>query len=173
MAEAENTKTSGAANRAIHGAMAKPSQESLKQVATPQRKTVGSSLKPDVSLTPRRTPSDLDFGKSSLPESSTAAKPTHVRTPQRPATQVAPSSSKTQPNTPSLGPVFSPVRQVQPTPSSPSPRRVSYVPTVPTVPFGRVFLICIHQELGRCMDTSACTASGTIERCRIIIAFIC
>lgn len=125
MAEAENTKISGAANRAIYGTMAKPSQKSLKQVATPQRKTVGSSLKPDVSLTPRRTPSDLDFGKSSLPESSTAAKPTHVRTPQRPATQVAPSSSKTQPNTPSLGPVFSPVRQVQPTPSSPSPRRVS------------------------------------------------
>lgn len=134
MAEAENTKISGATNRATRGSMAKPSQESLKQVATPQRRTVSSSLKPDASPTPRRTPSDLDLGKSSLPESSAAAKPTHARTPQRPATQAAPSSSKTQPNTPSLGPVFSPVRQVPPASSSPGPRHVSNTGAAWTLP---------------------------------------
>jgi hypothetical protein len=170
MAEAENTKIFGAANRATNGAMDKPSHESSKQVATPQRGTMGSSLKPDVSPTPRRTSSDLDFGRSSLPESLAAAKPTHARIPQRPAPQAGPSSSKPQPNTPSLGPVFSPIRQVPPTSSSPGPRRVSYVPTVP---LGHVFLIRIYQEYGCRMDTSACSASGTIERCRIILAFIC
>ncbi|KAG2363543.1 hypothetical protein BDR07DRAFT_1403884 [Suillus spraguei] len=123
MAEAENTK---------HGAMA--GQESLKQVATPQRQTSGSSLKPDASPTPRRTPSDLDLGKSSLPGSSAATKPAPPRTPQRLATQVAPSYPKTQPNTPSLGPVFSPVRQVPPTSSSPGSRRVSNTGAAWTLP---------------------------------------
>ncbi|KAG2078351.1 hypothetical protein BDR04DRAFT_1086572 [Suillus decipiens] len=122
MAEAENTKVVGATNRARHGAIA--AQESLKQVATPQRRTSGSSLKPHASPTPRRMPSDLDLGKSSLPGSSAATKPAPPRTPQRPATQVAPSYPKTQPNTSSLGPVFSPVRQVPPTSSSPGSRRV-------------------------------------------------
>lgn len=134
MAEAENTKIFSAANRASHGTKAKPSQEFLKQVATPQRRTVGSSLKPDMSPTPRRTPSDLDLGKSSIPESFTAAKPTHGRTPQRPAPQAVPSSSKPQPNAPSLGPVFSPVRQVPPTSSSPGPRRVSTTGAAWTLP---------------------------------------
>lgn len=134
MAEAESTKIFGAANRATHGAMAKPSHESSKQVATPQRRTMGSSLKPDVSPTSRRTSSDLDFGRSSLPESSAAAKPTHARTPQRPAPQAVPSSSKLQPNTPSLGPVFSPIRQVPPTSSSPGPRRVSNTGAAWTLP---------------------------------------
>ncbi|KAG1816404.1 uncharacterized protein BJ212DRAFT_190743 [Suillus subaureus] len=135
MAEAENTKISGVANRATHSAMDKPSQEHLKQVATPQRRTVGSSLKLDASPTPRQMPSDLDLGKSSLPESSAAAaQPMHVRTPQRPATQAIPLSSKTRPNTPSLGPVFSPVRQVPPTSSSPGPRRVSNTGAAWTLP---------------------------------------
>lgn len=134
MAEAENTKIFGAANRATQGAMAKPSEESLKKVAIPQRRTVGSSLKPDASPTPRRTLSDLDLGKSSLPESSAAAKPTLARTPQRPAPQAVPSSSKPQPNAPSLGPVFSPIRQVPPPSSSPGPRRVSNTGAAWTLP---------------------------------------
>ncbi|KAG1733731.1 hypothetical protein EDB19DRAFT_2001024 [Suillus lakei] len=134
MAEAENSRIFGSANKATHSAMAKPSQESLKQVATPPRRTVGLSLKPDASPTPRRTPSDLDLGVSSLPESSAAAKPTHARTPQRPAPQAVPSSSKPQPNTPSLGPVFSPVRQVPSTSSSPGPRRVSNTGAAWTLP---------------------------------------
>ncbi|KAG2131671.1 hypothetical protein DEU56DRAFT_454262 [Suillus clintonianus] len=134
MAEAETTRISGVANRATHGAMAKPSQESLKRVATPPRRIVSSSLKPDASPTPRRMLSDHDLGKSSLPESSTAAKSTHARTPQRPAPQTVPSSSKPQPNTPSLGPVFSPVRQVSSTSSSPGPRRVSNTGAAWTLP---------------------------------------
>lgn len=134
MAEAENTKISGVPNRATHGAMAKPSQESLKQVATPKRRTVSSSLKPDASLTPRRTPSDLDLGKSSLPESSAATKLTHARTPQRPVPQAVSSSSKSQPNASSLGPVFSPVRQVPSTSSLPGPRRVSNTGAAWTLP---------------------------------------
>ncbi|KAG2127923.1 uncharacterized protein EDB93DRAFT_1185860 [Suillus bovinus] len=133
MAEAENTKTSGVANRATRGAIAKPSSESLTQVATLQRRTVGSP-KPDASPTPRRTLSDLDSGKSSLPELSATVKPTHARTPQRPVPQAVPSSSKPQPNASSLGPVFSPVRQVPSTSSSPGPRRVSNTGAAWTLP---------------------------------------
>ncbi|KAG1752473.1 uncharacterized protein EDB91DRAFT_1292879 [Suillus paluster] len=135
MAEAENTRVLGAASRPAHGAMGKSSQESLTQVATPQRRTVGSSSKPDASPTPRRTPSDLDLGKSSsFPESPAAAKPMHTRTPQRPAPQAGPSSLKPQSNTPSLGPVFSPVRQAPLTSSSPGPRHVSNTGAAWTLP---------------------------------------
>ncbi|KAG0701289.1 hypothetical protein DFH29DRAFT_927750 [Suillus ampliporus] len=136
IAEAENTRVLGAASRPAHSAMGKPSQESLTQVATPQRsRIVASSSKPDVSPTPRRTSSDINVGKSSLlSESPAAAKPTHAKTPQRPAPQAGPSASKPQPNTPSLGPVFSPVRQVPSTSSSPGPRRVSNTGAAWTLP---------------------------------------
>ncbi|KAG2151135.1 uncharacterized protein EDB93DRAFT_1141174, partial [Suillus bovinus] len=110
-------KTSGVANRATRV------RESLTQVATLQRRTVGSP-KPDASPTPRRTLSDLDSGKSSLPELSAT----------RPVPQAVPSSSKPQPNASSLGPVFSPVRQVPSTSSSPGPRRVSNTGAAWTLP---------------------------------------
>jgi len=110
-----------AATRPVHS---QPSQES----PTPQR-MIRSSLKTDAS-TPRRISSDLDLAK--LPaqaELPMVSKPTSVRTPRRPAptAQSGPSSVKPEPNTPGLGPVFSPVRQVPQPSGSPSPRRVSYV----------------------------------------------
>jgi hypothetical protein len=127
MAEAEHTRM-GPASIPVQS---RTSQESLRRTAAQQRLATGSPLKADASPTPRRISSDLDLGKSSsLQESPAASKPVSVRTPQRPAPQAGPSSSKHQPNAPGLGPVFSPVRQVPQTFSSPAPRRVSYVLTV-------------------------------------------
>lgn len=133
MAEAENTKISAASrqvqNRPIH-------------VPAAQQRTVSSSLKTDASPTPRRMSSDLDLGKSSsLPESPAASKPTSVRTPRRPAPLPPSGTLRPQLNTPRLGPVFSPVRQVPQASGSPTPRRVSYVCTVFSVPVCLILFI--------------------------------
>ncbi|OJA20708.1 hypothetical protein AZE42_06915 [Rhizopogon vesiculosus] len=131
MTEAENTRM-GAASRPVQN---RPSQESLTRAATQQRLAMSSPLRSDASPTPHRISSDIDLGKSfPLPESPPASKPTSVRTPQQPPPQSGLSYSQPQPNTPGLGPVFSPIRQVPQVSNSPSPRRVSNTGAAWTLP---------------------------------------